>query len=294
MGDLLNGKHFPEGSIWRWELLAEPALVQVPGCQVSRVLHAEANKNSCKGNPTQHTASIYSKLEDQLILKAAELKGRDWRAVLAFLKRNWEFLGEKGELYRSCDVGNRRLHDRLRNRASTLLGKEKEKWVSLLKFLNVITVAEWSLKFEKNLSNLKWQFLTGQLLWLVTWPYRIILLRQITGTRVLLAFRASKVSSIDNECLNVSSKIEETLANIKQRDDRYKLDANEQLTGAASASGVAKGIKKRPVKNWWRGTHSYVLFDYTCLCWLIWNGEILSVFCCFCYCPNRAVFNWAS
>ena len=89
-----------------------------------------------------------------------------------------------------------------------------------------------------------------------------MLLRQITGTQVLLAFRASEVSSIDNECLNVSSEIEETLANIKpddftrqwgtpgsqwvkQRDERYKLDANEQLIGAASASGVAKGIKKR-------------------------------------------------
>ena len=64
-----------------------------------------------------------------MILKAVELKGRDWRAVLAFLKRNWEFLGlgEKGELYRSCDIGDKRLHDRLRKRASTLLGKEKEK-----------------------------------------------------------------------------------------------------------------------------------------------------------------------
>ena len=89
-----------------------------------------------------------------------------------------------------------------------------------------------------------------------------MLLRQITGTQILLAIRASEVSSIDNECLNVSSEIEETLANInpddftrqcgspgsqwvKQRDDRYKLDVNEQLMGAASASGVAKGIKKR-------------------------------------------------
>ena len=89
-----------------------------------------------------------------------------------------------------------------------------------------------------------------------------MLLRQITGTQDLLSFRASEVSSIDNECLNVRSEIEETLANIKpddftrqwgtpesqwvkQRDDRYKLDANEQLMGAASASGVAKGIKKR-------------------------------------------------
>ena len=88
-----------------------------------------------------------------------------------------------------------------------------------------------------------------------------MLLRQITGTQVLLAFRASEVSSIDNKCLNVSSEIEEILENIKpddftrqwetpgsqwvERDDRYKLDANEQLMGAASASGVAKGIKKR-------------------------------------------------
>ena len=30
----------------------------------------------------------YSNLEDHLILKAVELKGRDWRAVLAFLKSN--------------------------------------------------------------------------------------------------------------------------------------------------------------------------------------------------------------
>ena len=42
-----------------------------------------------------------------------------------------------------------------------------------------------------------------------------MLLRLIMGTQVLLAFRASEVSSIDNECLNVSSEIEETLANIK-------------------------------------------------------------------------------
>lgn len=95
----------------------------------------------------------YSKLEDQLILKAVELKGRDWRAVLAFLKRNWEVLGEEGELYRSCDIGDKRFHDRLRKRASTLLGKEKEKWVSLLKFLNVIKGAEWSLQTRKK--NLK-------------------------------------------------------------------------------------------------------------------------------------------
>ena len=62
------------------ELLAEPDLVQVPSpvpCQVSRVLRAGAKKNSCTGDPTQHTASIYNKLEDKLILKAVELKGRE-------------------------------------------------------------------------------------------------------------------------------------------------------------------------------------------------------------------------
>ena len=47
----------------------------------------------------------YSKLEDHLILKAVELKGRDWRTVLAFLKSNWEVLGEEGKIYRDCDIG---------------------------------------------------------------------------------------------------------------------------------------------------------------------------------------------
>ena len=35
------------------------------------------------------------------------------------------------------------------------------------------------------------------------------------------------------------------LGKIKQRDERYKLDANEQLMGAAGASSVTEGIKKR-------------------------------------------------
>ena len=38
-------------------------------------------------NATHHK---YSKLQDHLILKAVELKGRDLRTVLAFLKTNWE------------------------------------------------------------------------------------------------------------------------------------------------------------------------------------------------------------
>ena len=70
---------------------------------------------------------IKNKLEDKLILKAVELKGRDWGAVLAVLKRNWEGLGEEGELHQSCNIGDNRLHDRLRKRVSALLGKKKEK-----------------------------------------------------------------------------------------------------------------------------------------------------------------------
>ena len=41
----------------------------------------------------------YSKLEDHLILKAVELKGRDWRTVLAFFKSNWKVLAEEGNIY---------------------------------------------------------------------------------------------------------------------------------------------------------------------------------------------------
>ena len=67
----------------------------------------------------------YSKLEDQLILKAVELKGRDRRAVLAFLKRNCEVLGQEGKLYRDCDIGDKSIHDRLRKRASTFLRKPR-------------------------------------------------------------------------------------------------------------------------------------------------------------------------
>jgi len=68
-----------------------------------------------RGNATHHK---YSKLEDYLILKAVELKGRDWRTVLAFLKSNWEALGEEGKIYRDCDIGEKSLQERLRKRAS--------------------------------------------------------------------------------------------------------------------------------------------------------------------------------
>ena len=53
----------------------------------------------------------YSKLEDHLILKAVELKGRDWRTVLAFLKSIWEVLGEEGKIYRDCDIGEKSLQE---------------------------------------------------------------------------------------------------------------------------------------------------------------------------------------
>lgn len=76
-----------------------------------------------KPNVPRHT---YSKMEDQLILKAVELCGRDWRAVLAFLKRNWEVLGKEGEIYRDCDVGDKSMHDRLRKRAAVFLSKAKD------------------------------------------------------------------------------------------------------------------------------------------------------------------------
>ena len=69
----------------------------------------------------------YSKLEDHLILKAVELKGRDWRTVLAFSKSNWEVLGEEGKIYRDCDIGEKSLKERLRKRASALLNKVKDK-----------------------------------------------------------------------------------------------------------------------------------------------------------------------
>ena len=74
-------------------------------------------------NAEDHTRS---KLEDHLIIRAAELNGRDWRAVLAFLKRNWEVLGEEGELYRDCDIGDRSIQDRLRKRAAIVLGKDSK------------------------------------------------------------------------------------------------------------------------------------------------------------------------
>ena len=75
-------------------------------------------------NATHHK---YSKLEDHLILKAVELKGRDWRTVLAFLKTNWEVLGEEGKIYRDCNIGEKSLQERLRKRAWALLNKVKDK-----------------------------------------------------------------------------------------------------------------------------------------------------------------------
>ena len=52
---------------------------------------------------------------------------------------------------------------------------------------------------------------------------------------------------------------------VKQRDDRYKLDANEQLMRAASASGVAKGIKKRSRIDGEENTVMFYLIIVACV-----------------------------
>ena len=89
----------------------------------------KGNEARAKFQPRRRNATHrkYSKLEDHLILKAVELKGRDWRTVLAFLKSNWEVLGEEGKIYRDCDIGEKSLQERLRKRASALLNKVKDK-----------------------------------------------------------------------------------------------------------------------------------------------------------------------
>ena len=89
----------------------------------------KGNEARAKLQPRRRNATHrkYSKLEDHLILKAVELKGRDWRTVLAFLKSNWEVLGEEGKIYRDCDIGEKSLQERLRKRASALLNKVKDK-----------------------------------------------------------------------------------------------------------------------------------------------------------------------
>ena len=60
-------------------------------------------------------------------LNAVELKGRDWRTDLAFLKSNWEVLGEKGKTWRDRNIGEKSLQERLRKQASALLNKVKDK-----------------------------------------------------------------------------------------------------------------------------------------------------------------------
>ena len=54
-------------------------------------------KGQAKLQPRRYNATHrkYSKLEDHLILKAAGLNERDWRTVLAFLKRNWRSFERK-------------------------------------------------------------------------------------------------------------------------------------------------------------------------------------------------------
>ena len=96
--------------------------------------HRDSSKNSTrrsKEKPLKRKLNAAhrkcSKSVDQLIPKAVELKVCNWWAILAFLKRNWEVLREQEELYRSCDIGDRRSHDRLRKQATTLLGKRKSR-----------------------------------------------------------------------------------------------------------------------------------------------------------------------
>ena len=86
-------------------------------------------KGRAKLQPRRRNATHrkYSKLEDHLILKGVELKGRDWRTVLAFLKSNSEVRGEEGKIYGDCDIGEKSLQERIRKRAAALLNKVKDK-----------------------------------------------------------------------------------------------------------------------------------------------------------------------
>lgn len=71
---------------------------------------------------TKQTKHRYSELEDLMIIKAVEMKGRNWRVVLTFMKQNSKILGKEGE------VGDCGMQDRLRKGASFLLNKGKEKY----------------------------------------------------------------------------------------------------------------------------------------------------------------------
>lgn len=62
-----------------------------------------------------------------MIVRAVEMKGRDWRAVLTFMKQNSEILGKDGGFYEKCEVGDSKMRDRLRKLASLFLNKGKEK-----------------------------------------------------------------------------------------------------------------------------------------------------------------------
>lgn len=81
-------------------------------------------KAPTKWKQTKHK---YSELEDLIIIKAVEMKGCDWRAMLTFMKQNCKILGKDGEFYQTCVVGDRGMQERHRKRASLLLNKDKEK-----------------------------------------------------------------------------------------------------------------------------------------------------------------------
>lgn len=65
----------------------------------------------------------YTQVEDTLILKGVERFGREWKSVLAFMRRHTEVLGEAGNQYISQQNSDKVLQERLRKRATKLLNK---------------------------------------------------------------------------------------------------------------------------------------------------------------------------
>lgn len=69
----------------------------------------------------------YTQIEDLMILKAVEARGRDWRAVLQFMMKHSEVFDKDAQtFYGSCEVTDKKMHERLRKRFSLLSdGKKK-------------------------------------------------------------------------------------------------------------------------------------------------------------------------
>ena len=84
----------------KYQRLLAPAFVLAPVGVPLALRHSQMHRKvlqarekvgrSSSQDALNATHRKYSKLEDQLTLKAVELRGRDWRTVLAFLKSNWE------------------------------------------------------------------------------------------------------------------------------------------------------------------------------------------------------------